>query len=325
MAKPLRKQMLDVAYKHRKRALKSNLTRNDLKKTIGHNQSEYTWSDNTDKQVRRGVKIFDKYIREFHPEYRRVLIDDIPREVYGGFLKYREEQGYSSSTISSDMFALNKVTGLELKKSEFDLSARKIGEFTNNRGSEDAVGYEDLTGNAKRQVDVSRAFGIRRNEYKDFNDKALFRDKNGSIHLYVGPSSKGGKVRTAVCTDNMRGVIIDRYGEHLRQIDDIKDLPLKKGDWREITEGGKALERTTFAHDLAIHRIGRQYYANTLLSELEAKEVVFDDSYLNENNKTKTNIETFTTNNRSMLRTHGQFVSENLGHNRLDILKSYIR
>lgn len=318
--------MDEVAQEFKVNAATSDESRNDLKDDIGYRQREYTWSKNTHKAVKRVMKQFTNYIKEHERELYRSDLSTITRDVMGDFLKYRQNDlELSPETISNDMWALNKIFDEGLTKKEFDLKSRIADEVTNNRNPDgDKKEYEDLTDKAKRLADVSLAFGLRRNEYKGFTDKSLYMDKNGDLYNYVGVFAKGGKIRAARCTDEMKDTMLDRYGQHVQKIEDISELGMRKKDWREATKGGRNLEKATFDHDLPVHRIGRQHYAQQLLRELEEKEVKFSEDYLLKQNRTKTDLETYTTNGVTMQRTHAQFVSQNLGHNRIDVLKRYI-
>lgn len=318
--------MLDLTSEYVRNAQKSKVSRHDLKKEIGQRQREYIWSNNSEKQVRNVVNRFSDFVRDVYPEYRRVHLDDVPRDVLGDYLKFREEQGYSPSTISTDMYALNKLFDAELKKEEFGLKSRIIDEFENNRGqAKHNKQYEELTDKAKEIVDVSRAFGLRRNEYKNFTNKSLYMDNKGNLYHWVGTAAKGGKIRTAICTNEMKETMLERYGEHVQRVESIDEISLKKVHWQSVHKDAELLSKSTFDHDLSIHRIGRQHYAQTLLKELETGSVALPDNYeLFEQNRTETNKATYTTNGFDIDRKHAQFISENLGHNRVDILKSYI-
>lgn len=323
--KTIEKRMLDKVREYRRNALKSDKSRHGLKSEVGSVQREYVWSENSEKQVVRAATQFAKFLAEHHPELKRAELYEIDRKVMGDYLMQREQKGLSPSTISSDMYALNKIYGAGLRKEEFGLRERRVDEFVNNRGlTERPKEYELLTDKAKRQLDVSRAFGVRRNEYKDFTDKSLYMDKKGDLHLYIGASSKGGKVRTAKCTEEMKKVMMERYGSHVRRIDDVSRMSTNKADWRKEVAGGKPLEKTSFDHDLPIHRLGRQHYAQQLLRELEREGVKFPADFLLSANRLQSGYDRYTTNGREMDRSHAQFVSLQLGHNRLDILKSYI-
>lgn len=77
----------------------------------------------------------------------------------------------------------------------------------------------------------------------------------------------------------------------------------------------------SISKDVQIHRQCRQYYANHKLKEIEADKRNY---FVRHQNETKTKIQTYTTNHRTMKREHAQLISDNLGHGRISELKSYI-
>lgn len=296
-------------------ALAKGISRHDIKKETGsHNHKDYIWASKSYENHVRRMKQFSRWLDKEHPEIAKGNLSDVSREIQKEYLLHQDSKGYSSSTISADMSMLNKVFDAGLTKSEVGLGARKIDEFTNNR---EGRSFDDLQPKEKDAVMISRAFGFRRSELLQLNDKTIYQTDDGKLHAYI--SGKGGRVRIAECTESSKKWALERFNGYINKIDDINDLKLDRRRYNEVTADSERLLNSVRSN-APIHRLGRQYYAQELLSQVERENRTGE---LYEQNKAQVK-RTYTTNGITMDRYHAQVVSENLGHSRIDVLKNYI-
>lgn len=315
--KTLYSYMHDVLKEKHQRALSMEHGRHEHKRITGeHTHSDLIWSDNSYKAHIGRIKQFWTYVKDNYPELKKSSIEDIDRSVAVDFLKHQHESGKSASTLSSDMAALNKTFDFELRKSDEDLElpSRHIDNFVNNRSG---VDYEDLQPKQREMVDISRSFGLRRSEIQELTDKSIVEHED---RLYAYVCGKGGRVRLAECLADKEDEMRERYEPYIKQVNDLDSLPAHRSGYKEYMEDSQRIEKS-FGHDAPIHRLGRQFYAQELLHQVEREdrheELLFQ-------NRTKSNIDTYSTNGITMRRDHAQIVSKALGHNRVDILKNYI-
>lgn len=316
--KTLKSRMHDALSKKRVNARElSNrgVSRHDVKVATGqHTQKDYIWADQSYKNHIARMEQFSKWLNEKYPAYKKVDIDMVDRDVMKEYLISQSERGLSASTISADMAMLNKVFEAELTKTEIGLASRRIDEFVNNR---EGRSFHELQPKEKDAVLISQALGCRRSELLQLNSKSLYKASDGKIYAYI--SGKGGKVRVAECLANSQKWIEERFKSHINRIGDINELSLKRSDYNAITSDSERLidnVRST----APIHRLGRQCYAQELLHQIEREG---RSGELLEQNKAK-HTQYYKTNGYVMKRYHAQVVSQNLGHNRIDVLKSYV-
>lgn len=316
--KTLHSRMHDELTKKRVNARKlsgKGYRRHDMKKITGeHAHANFVWADTSLNNHQSRMRQFSKWLNKEYPELKRAEIDEVNREVLQDYLLSQDKAGYSASTISSDMAMLNKVFQRDLRKDEIDLSERKIDNFTNNRTGRT---FEALQPKEKDAVMISRAFGFRRSELLQLNTKSIYQTDDGKLHAYV--SGKGGKVRVAECTEKAHSWALKRFEGSINSVQSKVSLSLDREDYKRITKGSDKL-LDNVRSNAPIHRLGRQYYARELLSQVEREN---RQGRLFDQNKAKT-IDTYTTNNITMNRYHAQVVSQNLGHSRIDVLKNYI-
>lgn len=296
-------------------ALARGESRHTIKqKTGSHAQKDYIWASKSyDNHVRR-MKQFSRWLDKEHPDIAKSSIGNVTREVAQEYLVQQDKNGKSASTVSADMAMLNKVFDYDLRKNEIGLSSRKIDEFTNNR---DGRSFDELQPKEKDAVMISRAFGFRRSELLQLNDKSLYRTDDGKLYAYI--SGKGGRVRLAECTSSARKWAEERFEGSINRIGATDDLKLTRDDYKRVTEGSERLIDNVRS-SAPIHRLGRQFYARELLQQVQEENRT---GALYEQNKAAV-VDTYTTNGITMDRYHAQVVSENLGHSRIDVLKNYI-
>lgn len=268
---------------------------------------------------------FAKWLKAEHAEVKR--LDDITRDIAGEYLKSQQERGYSVRTIESDMTAINHLQlgrshwekEEALNKREFDIRSRRAEDITNNRGERATpVTYSSYQ---ERVVAFGEAFGLRRSEVvpeRKNNDHAVTTNSffRKDERIYLATIGKGGRFRTVECLESRQAAIEAEYGQYIR---DVEQLPDRQQFREEYARENQLFN--SVSNNVRIHVDCRQFYANEKLNELEESERRFE---LTSQNSLRSGYDKYTTNNRTMLRDHAQYVSQQLGHNRLNELKSYI-
>lgn len=316
--KTLRSRMHDVLSKKRVNARQlSNIgvTRHDVKKSTGqHAQKDYIWADQSYKNHIARMRQFSNWLNEKHPDLKKMTLDMVDREILKEYLVNQSERGLSASTVSADMAMLNKIFEAELTKTEIGLASRRIDEFVNNR---EGRSFHELQPKEKDAVLISRALGCRRSELLKLNGKSLYKTDDGKVYVYI--SGKGGRVRVAECLEGSQKWIEERFEGHVNRIGSVDELSLDRADYNVVTSDSERLIDNVRSN-APIHRLGRQYYAQELLRQVQREG---RKGELLEQNKAK-HTQYYKTNGYVMKRYHAQIVSQNLGHSRIDVLKNYV-
>lgn len=290
--------------------------------TFAHHDKIY--SSNSLKTHLTQVKDFASWAKQQDERIRN--IEDITPEVVGKYLQAKEAQGNSPHTISARLLALNHIgvsKGLwsqSLKKSQFGLAERRADTITNNRNSK--VTMDDLSAKQAQIIEFGRTFGLRRSELVPnahhtsnyaVNDKSLFEKDN---RLYLATLGKGGRYRVVEALQESADYIRSEYASFIQKVD---ELPTR--DQFDALRIDSTPLFDSISRSVPVHVLSRQYYANKKLLELERESRSY---HVNEKNQLKSGHQFYTTNGRTMQREHAQFMSDQLGHNRLSELKSYI-
>lgn len=271
------------------------------------------------------AKSFSSWIKETHPEIKK--IEDISRDVAGRYLQDQQAKGYSTRTIEADMTMLNHINvgrnnwtkDQILNKKEFDINPRRAKDVTNNRGVKPSTRpYNEYQ---REIVSFGECFGLRKSELvpsKENNGYAVttssFFQKDERI--YLAAIGKGGKFRTIECLESRQDYIKEEYGQYIQKVELFPERKEFKENYFKENQLFNSI-----SNNVRIHVDCRQYYSNEKLDELENSDRRFE---LLPKNRLKSGKETYTTNNRTMLRDHAQYLSQQLGHERIYELKSYV-
>lgn len=321
--KSLLQQMKNELYNQYKKG--KGVSRHAEKKktgTFAHHDKIY--SSNSLKTHLTQVKDFAKWAKEQEEKIRN--IEDITPEIVGKYLREKEKEGNAPHTISSKLLALNHIgisKGLwsqSLRKREFDLSERRFDTITNNRESK--VTMDDLTSKQAEIIQFGRSFGLRRSELVPnsshtanyaVNDKSLFEKEN---RLYIATFGKGGRYRTVEALKESEDYIRSEYASFIQKVDKLPN----RVEFEALRSESEPLFHS-ISRSVPIHVLSRQYYANHKLTELERENRSY---HVNKSNQLKSGHQFYTTNGRTIRREHAQFLSDQLGHNRINELKSYV-
>lgn len=294
----------------------------ELTKEYAHHNKIYSRSS-LKTHISRSKK-FGQWLRSNHPEIKN--ISDISRDIAGEYLTNQKEQGYSTRTIEADMTMVNHVKigsgewakNEGINKKEFNLPARNKADITNNRGQSSLINYNE---NHIKIIDFGKTFGLRRSELVPNRQNDRYAVSAQSLYekdnrLYVTIIGKGGRFRTAEALESYQNDIRALYGQYIQKVD---ELPSKAEFIAQYNRDDHLFSR--ISNNVRVHVECRQFYSNEKLNEIEESGRRFD---LLHQNQLESGLETYATNGREMLRDHAQFVSEQLGHNRIYELKSYI-
>lgn len=228
----------------------------------------------------------------------------VDREVAGFYLRDRETQELSAWTISRDMAMLNKVWNLNLSKAQLGLKERKLKGVKRSRGGLDPK-MESLYQKYKSQMDIARATGSRRQmitvlEFKDF----VF--KNGKPVAVKFNRDKGGKSRIAP--------ILPEYQERVADI-----LKNAKHEGPIFSYYSKNINNHYLRGDYAKKLADKLSESFRRTGKLEING--YDCSYLVKLSKKDMQIEGL---RYGLDKEVSAAVSGALGHNRIDVLASYL-
>lgn len=255
-------------------------------RTVGiHSYNTYEAYKSTCKQFTAWAKEHDKGLRN---------IEDVKEEHIKEFIKYREEEGYSAYTYSKDLAALNKVFNTHITKNDCNVANRSYHNITNNRELKEHHSHINYN-NYKDEITVLQSTGMRRESLEKVNANSFNYDEKGypvSIRLqderaYGGQNmeEKGGRPREAEIPYSMR--------EELREVIENR-----------VEENGGDRDKQFFEHipdRLGCHRF-RAEYAETMYKQ-----------YIEEHGEGEKW--------RGYDRDAMSYASNNLGHNREDVVK----
>jgi len=286
-----------------------------------YGQSKYQAKQESYKQGNKG-KVKGIYSKKTMQDYKQVAeqfqswsktkgynfksLADVSDSHILQYLTERQAQGKSSWTISKDLSALNKIFNKNITKKDSGLRSRKNSDIKNNRGLGNNYRSSIYKKN-KELTDFISATGIRRQSVTVINPSNAIRDKVGVV-IGFSVIEKGGKHRNCYVIKGKQEAVTSFVNKHLSQ----------KGNQPFWTKVDKNLNTHWY----------RAEYARTLYNDL-----------ITANNHRQDYFEgyrdTFVNSQRLAQATdgHGQItkgydtealavVSQNLGHNRIDVVYS---
>lgn len=212
-------------------------------------------------------------------------LEDITKQHCEDYLRYRADvQGVRPTTYSKDISALNKVFRYDLNKKDLNLRPKNFNEYVNNRGLKEHHNRINLL-NYKNEILLGWATGMRDESYNVINKRRFTRGADG-LYKSVWLKEKGGKWRDAT-------ILL----EHRKAVTDFLDS-------LEIDENDQIF-KNKIPDIFPSHRI-RQVYAQDLYDQVANNLEGYKKGYLGYDE-------------RAVLS-----VSKNLGHNRQEVIKSYL-
>lgn len=314
-------------------AYKKSMTRsrNDDKK-IGVD-NKYIYAEKSLIEHKRNWKQFAEWLKDKNIK----TIGKIKQETVEEYVKFLAENNYAKKTIESRIGAVNKIMQVSGRWEREDRVILSKIENINIKSLKRNV-YKDLTGNEwisknkdiyqknKDLFDTVQAFGLRRKEVMELNNRSFLIDNKNK--MYVQTIGKGGKYRIAeVANEEMNKNMLRLYGNIAKPLNTANEDKLS----RTIRNEDERLNiKGANCHKFGLH-IHRAEYARRLLenkikNEIEIKREYKGYSHLKtkglskkEMSEIETKIGTYKASVKSFIE-----VSQNLGHNRLDVLLNYL-
>lgn len=235
---------------------------------------------------------------------------------------------YMDTTLKAYQGTVNHLFA-DVKSWEEPLNLRDEGFFKNkqevsrNRNYKHDIKIADVQNHYQKPLFLSQSFGLRRSELVLDKDSrktgypitvnSLYECEN---KVHCATFGKGGRYRTVEILESHKEALIKEYGDIIKQVERLPN----ELEFKEIYKNSEYIFET-IGHNLNIQSAGRQYYANHKLEEIEKHNRQFE---LLKKNTLKSGYQKYTTNGRQMDRGQAQFISQMLGHNRLDVLIKYI-
>lgn len=265
-------------------------------------------------------------------------VGKITRELVENYCRELAENGYAKKTIESRIGAINKIMQSSERWQKSERVVLSKIENLNVKSLKRNV-YKDLTAKEwieknpdkyeknKDLFDTVQAFGLRRKEMIELTNESFLIDKNGK--MYVQTIGKGGKYRIAEVADM-------QANERMKELYQNIAKPLETANQSRLERAIRAEQKRISIKGANCHKFGlhihRAEYAQRLLRAkigAENREIQREYkgySHLNikglkkeQLEKIEIKIATFKGSAKSFLE-----VSENLGHNRLDVLLKYL-
>jgi len=274
--------------------------------------------------------------------YKMRRLSQIKPEHVEKYINELNDKGMSKKTLQSRIGAINKVmierwSNKEkptLSKMKIDVKSTKNNSYKQLTAKEWKNKNEKRYNNYKDTFDTVSAFGLRKRELRELNEKSFLIDDNNKI--FVQTIGKGGKYRIAECTNEKNDEMFKMYQKVATKINKIEDFKGNKellnrainDDTLKLNLRGASNERNSW-------HIFRSEYAQTLLKEkLEGFESILEGKYRkNQGYSTINVLKTKDEDLKDICTQIGIYkgsalafveVSRNLGHNRLDVMLKYV-
>lgn len=355
MPKNLRHIFRSELIRQRKSGLR--VSRSEFKKSKNGKYADYRhiYSDNSYRKHWGRAQKFAEYCKKKGVKSMREITPDFAKQylVYERDKSVRGYSGYSASTIASDALMVNHIMigsktwreADKVAKSEIPNMPHRSQDILKQRNknltAKEWVERYPHTYNAyKGQITTLRAFGIRRRELTGgtskngrdgLGDRSLY-DRDG--HIWAIVQGKGGKIRWTPCRKDLEPQIKSMFNGKIRP---WKDRPRNNNDFKHNVKINQTFFKS-YSHNVPAH-IFRAEYAQHQIQELNqksysgSKEIPYYCRNGRDSNGKQLYAKTTKTIDLSHSHTIGAYtasygafyqLSEFMGHNRLDVLNSYL-
>ena len=356
MPKNLRHIFRSILIRQRKTALRTS--RQQIKAAHNGKVADYRhiYSDNSYRKHWSRAQKFADFCKENDVKRLEEITPDFAKK----YLIYERDQhingynGYSASNIGADALMLNHImigTGhwkakQRLQKSKLPNMPKRSTLLSKQR-LKPLSSREWISANPrlymkyKDQIDTIRAFGLRRREITGgtsyngrdgLGDRSLYTTKDGRLFAVV--LGKGGKIRWTECRQDLQIEMEQLYGSKIRP---MADRPKTLKDFKYNLQINKPFYKP-FAHSVPTH-IHRAAYAQNMIRQLNQQtytgyrdKIIYYRDGLKANGKPRYSKGTKQINLHdnykigTYVAQYGAFyrLSQYMGHNRLDVLQSYL-
>lgn len=286
-----------------------------------HFQPEKVYSRGSLVTHKSQGQMFAQWLKTNHPEVRRLA--DVTRDQAISYVRSRNEE-FSPKTAQASMSVVNRLLyperGNGITRRECGLARVTRADARNNRGP--AKTAREPNERQREVLEYGRAFGLRHSEMVRTEEnpeyvateKSLY-EKDGT--LYHCTFGKGGKFRTVEILASRQGEIMEQYGNIVQS---VAELPTAE-EFKEIISDATPLFDANL-NNLQAQQLSRQFYANEKMLELQQAD---DREWeLFRINQAKDGSETYEVNGIEFERDYAQFVSLQMGHNRISELNKYL-
>lgn len=351
------KNKLLKAYKSGKQT-----TRSDIKAMQNGRHAQYE-TISSEQSLNKHLSAINSVSSYLQTKYRIRDWNKVEKHMIIDFLEYqqknggREGLGASDKTLKGYVTAINKVMVLDgswnstevVSLTKLNIERGRTNVYKDLTSSEWILRNEDKYEKYKEQIDFSRAFGLRREEM--FGQKGMHkRGKNGLTTnsfllgddgiLKVQTIGKGGKLRIAPCRSDMNSEMMGKYGQYARleyEVDvDVERFKVENAKGQYVLRGMDNaiplhIHRSDYARNRIIEecakypdsqntkkigysRIGMVQGGLVYTKYVKGAKIVqkLDDTV-------SVKIKTLSGNALAFME-----VSQNLGHNRLDVMVKYL-
>lgn len=326
-------------------------SRDTVKRNKGGKMAQYSriTSDNSYKDHWARAQRFAEWLK-VNTSIRKM--NEISPETASEYLKAQRDAGFSASTIGADALAINHLMiGAGIWQENQRLIKSKISgmpkrsvvhqQYKQLDSQEWRARNSEMYSKYQNQIDTIRAFGLRRRELvggtslrgrDGIGPKTLFRGSDGLLRAQV--IGKGGKLRFAEVRKDMQPEMERLFGRYARSM----DLAAKSSrQYRAMIRSNRPFF-ASFAHRVPTH-IFRADYAQNKLQELNERHYQgyhlvkkYRRAGLDKNGKQlyKPYLKRLNDADEYQIgaykASYGAFfaLSENMGHNRLDVLNAYL-
>lgn len=301
-------------------------------------------SENSYKKMKSVANGFGDFCREKH--VRKPA--DITPEFAESYVRERYQNGLSTKTLQADCHAINHLmVGGGFWSENQRISCSKMGDIPRNRNSQFYGRYKRETADEWRsnhereyaryraEIDTMRAFGFRRKEIigdrtrenTQFGTNSLFERGN---HLYAVVQGKGGRWRETRCRSDLEPEMRRLYGDYVRP---ASEIPKSTIDYDRMEHHNRPFY-DHLSHSVPSH-IWRTDYAEHMSDELARDPACSKGTVTLRVHTHVDGVQTRVTRDIPASRplkigshsgTYGSMkrLSEYMGHNRLDVLHSYL-
>lgn len=250
-------------------------------------QSDKIHSIGTADNYRKSINNFGNWLRDNKPEiWATKDLSSVDKSVANEYLQYQRDRGLKSASISRDLAAINKVLNLDLSKKDAGIEKRSIYDIKRSRNETNSRLTDSMRESNREQILMAQATGCRRASMTKLEKEHFIIDKQSGLPVGVYLTEKGGKERVAP--------ILREYQQAVGEILDSKapGCPL-------FDSYSSRIDNHSFRAEYAEKR----YQEITEQYELMGREIKedyrgYDPDILRE-------------------------VSQNLGHNRLDVVEEH--
>lgn len=273
----------------------------------GHALIDRIYSDNSYKKHMSHAMQFHDFLKANGVN----KIHQIEQSDVEEYLEFRKNEGLSHRTIAADVTAINHLLRGNNSSEHDTYRLSRLGIEGNKERINNRLDRADnsIPSRYNAQIDFIKATGLRRQELENVGTQSLYRVDND---LYVATRGKGGRIRYTQVNEGAKDDFEAKYGEYIINRQHVSQLPATKQEIQNIWRKQDKLFEDKVPKKYPLH-IYRVEYAQIRFNELQLSGDYRKHGEIVDVNGFKAD--------------KGVFIdlTKNLGHNRIDVLKSYLR